>query len=454
MSQDNIPWLAKLEQYEQKGVFDDPEHPNPIVLQWARGPGHFPDMDTDHYAPWCGIGMAGVMHEVGMDSAIPDSPALAISWLNCGEECDPKPGAIVVFGRIGGNHVSCIKSVDGNQLECIGCNQSHAIKTSVYNLNNVKGIRWPKGAAAMNAPVVVKSPYYDLLQYCQVKPEWQNRIDNAAQIVVKNMDRYKEVEDATGVPWAFVGVLHMRESSNDFSTHLHNGDPLTGRTTHVPAGRPPEWPPEDGTDPWVASAIDALDYEGFADKGDWTLENICDRAEHYNGLGYRRMGIPSPYLWSGTNIYTRGKYVADGQFSSSAVDRQCGVIPVYLRAMDLAHEKVIRDSSTKIGFLTWIRNSIKGLIGAIGGLFTASNMTGLQQVTGWLQPLFEPKVLIPLLLGGVAIWAIVNVLENMMVQDAKAGTWAPSGTATSNAPPLKEQPANVTTPTPPATGTP
>jgi lysozyme family protein len=34
--------------------------------------------------------------------------------------------------------------------------------------------------------------------------------------------------------------------------------------------------------------------------------------------------IPSPYLWSGTTVYERGKYVADGRFSAIAVDKQIG----------------------------------------------------------------------------------------------------------------------------------
>jgi peptidoglycan hydrolase-like protein with peptidoglycan-binding domain len=34
--------------------------------------------------------------------------------------------------------------------------------------------------------------------------------------------------------------------------------------------------------------------------------------------------VPSPYLWSFSNHYTRGKYVADGRFSPTAVSQQVG----------------------------------------------------------------------------------------------------------------------------------
>ncbi len=55
------------------------------------------------------------------------------------------------------------------------------------------------------------------------------------------------------------------------------------------------------------------------------VNTYYDFAEHYNGLGYRNKGLASPYVWSGTTTYKGGKYVADGQFSASAFDKQLGV---------------------------------------------------------------------------------------------------------------------------------
>jgi lysozyme family protein len=49
-------------------------------------------------------------------------------------------------------------------------------------------------------------------------------------------------------------------------------------------------------------------------------------AEFYNGLGYQMRGQPSPYVFSGTNQYKSGKYVADGKYDSKTVDRQMGVM--------------------------------------------------------------------------------------------------------------------------------
>ena len=48
--------------------------------------------------------------------------------------------------------------------------------------------------------------------------------------------------------------------------------------------------------------------------------------ERYNGWGYRRyhQQVLSPYLWSSASHYLRGKYVADGSWSDTAVSRQVG----------------------------------------------------------------------------------------------------------------------------------
>lgn len=162
-----------------------------------------------------------------------------------------------------------------------------------------------------------------LAQYLKAKIN-PDRLEDAKHIGAKIMglqDQYQKVENATGVPWDVVAVIHYRESSLNFHTHLHNGDPLTERTVHVPRGRPIS-----GTPPfaWYESAIDALGTH----KGVWDIPVRLRFLEAYNGLGYKKRGLPSPYLWSWTDQYTAGKYVADGEFSYSVVDMQCGAVPL------------------------------------------------------------------------------------------------------------------------------
>ena len=66
---------------------------------------------------------------------------------------------------------------------------------------------------------------------------------------------------------------------------------------------------------------------------DWSLERLLYELEGYNGWGYRlfHAHVKSPYLWSFSNHYTSGKYVADGRWSDTAVSRQCGAALIIKR---------------------------------------------------------------------------------------------------------------------------
>lgn len=155
----------------------------------------------------------------------------------------------------------------------------------------------------------------------------------AKKIIFKKA-RYRAVEEATGVPWYVVGIIHAMEAGCNFGCHLHNGDPLTDRTVQIPAGRP-----KIGTAPfsWKDSAIDALTMHDLDKVGEWSIERICYELERYNGFGYRtyHASVLSPYLWSGTSHYSRGKYVADGQWSATAVSGQSGAIAILKQITEL-----------------------------------------------------------------------------------------------------------------------
>jgi lysozyme family protein len=150
--------------------------------------------------------------------------------------------------------------------------------------------------------------------------------------------RYERVGNQVGVPWHFIGVIHALEASFNFRAHLHNGDhPLHQRTRQVPSGRPLTWlPPAD----WESSAKDALRLLGFTGKTDWSLERTLYRLEAYNGFGYRGLGVPTPYLWSFSDHYAGGKFVADGKFNGKAKSQQCGTA-VMLKALADAGDIVL-----------------------------------------------------------------------------------------------------------------
>jgi lysozyme family protein len=180
----------------------------------------------------------------------------------------------------------------------------------------------------------LKSSYQLLFDSCLIKPDRAQAVNAAVAKIRANRERYEAVGSALGVPWYVVGLIHMMESSGNFTAHLHNGDPLTARTTHVPAGRP-----KAGTPPfsWEESAADALELQRFGSWKDWGIPGILFKLEAYNGFGYRENhpDVSSPYLWSFSNHYTRGKYVADGSFSPTAVSAQCGAAVMLKRLQQL-----------------------------------------------------------------------------------------------------------------------
>ena len=163
--------------------------------------------------------------------------------------------------------------------------------------------------------------YQHLYDTMIINPAKMDAVGLIIDHINKNKTIYEEVTAATSVPWYVTAVLHYREASFNFHSHLHNGDPLTARTTHVPVGRPTT-----GTPPftWQESATDALIYQGLNKVKDWSIPNMLAKIERYNGVGYQKRGLLSPYLWSWCGYYVAGKYVADGKFNPTTVDQQCG----------------------------------------------------------------------------------------------------------------------------------
>jgi lysozyme family protein/cell wall-associated NlpC family hydrolase len=175
--------------------------------------------------------------------------------------------------------------------------------------------------------------YAVLYESCLIRPNRKAAVNQVVRRLTANRPRYEKVAKALRMPWYVVAVIHSMEAGGDFTRHLHNGDSLKARTTHVPAGRP-----ANGRPPftWEASAIDALTYQGFGSWKDWSVAGALYKLEGYNGWGYRdnHPTVKSPYLWSFSNHYAKGKYVADGRFSPTAVSQQCGAAVLLKRLHD------------------------------------------------------------------------------------------------------------------------
>lgn len=185
----------------------------------------------------------------------------------------------------------------------------------------------------------LKDEYGALFSSVTMRSAYSDKIAWYVDVVTKSRDRYEKVANELKVPWYFIAAVHGLEASFNFRAHLHNGDfPLTQRTRQVPVGRPLVWlPPDD----WASSAKDAIRLLGFANQSDWSLAHTLYRLEAFNGFGYRKQGVPTPYLWCFSNHYERGKFVSDGRWSATAQSHQCGSA-VLLRA--LVDAKVIEFS--------------------------------------------------------------------------------------------------------------
>ena len=221
----------------------------------------------------------------------------------------------------------------------------------------------------------VKQEYGNL--WDNMKIEDADDVDRAAENAVNNKARYQRVEKVANVPWAVIAALHMRESGADFKTYLGNGEPLTRKTRLVPKGRGP-------FKDWEAGAIDALKFDSLDDimTEDWSIEMVAYACEKFNGFGYRNKGINSPYLWSKSNNYDRGKYVADGKWSASAVDAQVGTMPMLKRMMELDPEITFPPGFTTVEVPTTTPEQIQDRLTAMGLLDPPSDGV-IGSVTRW-----------------------------------------------------------------------
>jgi lysozyme family protein len=191
----------------------------------------------------------------------------------------------------------------------------------------------------------LRQEYQQLFDNSVIRQKFAAAVNSLAAKINQNRDQYRAVGEPLNIPWFFIGAIHNMESSLRFDRHLHNGDPLTARTVHVPAGRPLI-----GNPPftWEQSATDALTLQKLNTVTEWTLPGMLYQIEQYNGFGYRSIHppVPTPYLWSFTNNYQKGKFVADGKFDPEAVSSQCGAAAILRRMSEL---EFIQFDSTDAG---------------------------------------------------------------------------------------------------------
>jgi lysozyme family protein len=143
----------------------------------------------------------------------------------------------------------------------------------------------------------------------------------------QNRSRYETVASQTNIPAPLIAAIHWREASGNFNTYMHQGDPLGKPAVNWPSNIPI-------FHRWEDAATHALNMKrSIQNQVELTEETtniaaISTYSEVYNGLGYFYKDRNSPYVYSGTNQYSSGKYVSDGTYSPTTVDTQLGIIPL------------------------------------------------------------------------------------------------------------------------------
>lgn len=151
------PWLATMRALT--GTTEAPgSKDNPFIIEMAHEiVRRYPDLKGNvgwynhDSIPWCGLGMAYVMAVNGIKPV--DAPLSALAWASFGVALKaPTPGAVLVYSRTGGGHVTLYESEDATYYYCRGGNQSDALNvTRIPKSRPIKAIRWPAGVALPTA---------------------------------------------------------------------------------------------------------------------------------------------------------------------------------------------------------------------------------------------------------------------------------------------------------------
>jgi uncharacterized protein (TIGR02594 family) len=334
----------------------DPNIDNPRIVEYFTATDYW---NKDDDEPWCSAFANWCMAQAGIAGT---HSARARSWHEegWGEELDePREGCLAVLKRPpnpASGHVGFYAgTVDDNRFRLLGGNQGPegrgAVNISNQSKDMVLSYRWPSPEmlAAAGQPEAEKpgkvevkirgseftaelvQEYGLLFATCKIREEKLPEVDAIVNKLGGAKTRYENVGKPLGIPWFVVGVIHNMECSCRFDAHLHNGDPLDDYTVHVPADRPATGSPPFS---WEASATDALTYEKFTTWTDWSLPGILYKLERYNGWGYRKRDCATPYLWSFSNHYTKGKFVRDRVFDPEAVSKQVGAAVILKRMLE------------------------------------------------------------------------------------------------------------------------
>jgi uncharacterized protein (TIGR02594 family) len=176
------PWLATMRTIT--GTLETPgSADNPVILSWrdeiAR---RYPEMAsycagyTHDEIPWCGLTTAYVMAVNGIRPVFGPSDTdkflWAAAWQQFGKPCQPKLGAVMVFTRDGGGHVSLYEGEDGDHYIIRGGNQSDSVNVTRMSKSKFSGAFWPDVAAITQPiPMSHQDAAFPMLQLGAIGPD-------------------------------------------------------------------------------------------------------------------------------------------------------------------------------------------------------------------------------------------------------------------------------------------
>lgn len=186
----------------------------------------------------------------------------------------------------------------------------------------------------------LQGEYSTLLGAMVINADQETELTARAKVILAraNAEDFASVIAATGVPKLWAIASFERESSSDYADSPAQGDPWNRVSVNVPRGIGPY-------SSWAQAAIAAyrIDHLDQVGAGNWTWARACYEGELFNGFGPRDHGKHTGYLWSWSNIYSGGKYIADDDWSASAIDQQCGMVPMMAALLRLDPSLALAD---------------------------------------------------------------------------------------------------------------
>lgn len=189
-----------------------------------------------------------------------------------------------------------------------------------------------------------------------------------------------ELKHQRHVPWWSIPLVHEREcirGVDNWTCNIAQGEPYNIKSRIIPHSGP--------FGSFDEAAMDALYVQAprLAMWNNWSLGGVATINEMYNGLGYAKRGRASPYVWSGTNVYIKGKYVADKKYDPEKVDTQIGVI-VMLKALMSLDPTIVLDVELPGQDTTNRTKEITNGTAGGGAIAEASHQALINGVDDWI----------------------------------------------------------------------